>query len=40
MQNPARATIRWTRRQAVEAPGHPHAEAVMILDHKRAFDYV
>lgn len=27
-------------REAVEAPGHPHAEAVMILDHKRAFDYV
>jgi hypothetical protein len=27
-------------REAEEAPGHPHAEAVMILDHKRAFDYV
>ena len=27
-------------REAVEAPGHSHAEAVMILDHKRAFDYV
>jgi fido (protein-threonine AMPylation protein) len=27
-------------REAVEAPGHPHAEAVMILDHKRAFEYV
>ncbi len=27
-------------REDVEAPGHPHAEAVMILDHKRAFDYV
>ena len=27
-------------REAVEAPGHSHAEAVMILDHKRAFEYV
>jgi Fic family protein len=27
-------------REAIEAPGHSHAEAVMILDHKRAFDYV
>ncbi len=27
-------------RESVEAPGHSHAEAVMILDHKRAFEYV
>src|SRR6266545_1091327 len=27
-------------REAIEAPGHSHAEAVMILDHKRAFDYI
>jgi len=27
-------------REAVEARGHSHAEAVMILDHKRAFEYV
>jgi Fic family protein len=27
-------------REAEEAPGHSHAEAVMILDHKRAFEYV
>jgi fido (protein-threonine AMPylation protein) len=27
-------------REAIEAPGHSHAEAVMILDHKRAFEYV
>jgi Fic family protein len=26
--------------RAVEEPGHPHAEAVMILDHKRAIDHV
>jgi Fic family protein len=25
---------------AAEAVGHPHAEAVMILNHKRAFDYI
>ncbi|MEV8440792.1 Fic family protein [Actinosynnema sp. NPDC051121] len=25
---------------AAEASGHPHAEAVMILGHKRAFDYI
>lgn len=27
-------------REAKEAPGHSHAEAIMILDHKRAFDYI
>jgi len=25
---------------AVEAPGHSHAEALMILNHKKAFDYI
>jgi len=25
---------------AAEAPGHDHAEAVMILNHKRAFEYI
>jgi Fic family protein len=27
-------------KEAEEAPGHSHAEAVMILNHKRAFDYI
>lgn len=27
-------------REAQEAPGHDHSEAVMILNHKKAFDYV
>jgi Fic family protein len=27
-------------REATEAPGHSHDEAVMILNHKRAFDYI
>src|SRR5205807_7269771 len=27
-------------KEAKEAPGHPHDEAVMILNHKKAFDYV
>jgi Fic family protein len=27
-------------REDIEAPGHSHAEAVMILDHKHAFDYI
>jgi len=27
-------------RETVETPGHPHAEAMMILDHKHAFEYI
>jgi len=27
-------------KEAKEAPGHAHAEAVMILNHKRAFEYI
>lgn len=27
-------------KEAQEAPGHTHSEAVMILNHKRAFDYI
>lgn len=27
-------------RESKEAPGHDHAEAVMILNHKRAFEYI
>ncbi len=26
--------------EAAEAPGHSHDEAVTILNHKRAFDYI
>ncbi len=27
-------------RDGIEAAGHPHEEAIMILDHKKAFDFV
>jgi len=27
-------------REAKEAPGHDHSEAIMILNHKKAFDYI
>ena len=27
-------------KERTEAPGHPHAEAIMILNHKKALDYI